>query len=109
MVLVRKLVAGWYNETLPAFLQHFNSSESIEWLHLDCDTFSGHQQVLQALKAYLVPGSLLIFDDFLNYKGYEDYALRAFYDLVQEENWTFEVLVSPWKVEWDISWSPLGM
>ncbi len=37
-----------------------------------------------ARKPYLVPGSVLIFDDFLNYPGYEDHALRAFYKFIQD-------------------------
>eukprot|EP00438_Fugacium_kawagutii_P028184 Skav233623 [mRNA] locus=scaffold109:351292:357836:+ [translate_table: standard] len=114
-----KLVVGWYNETLPRFVKEYmvETKRVIEWLHLDCDTFLGHHQVCfdQAAlirKPYLVPGSTLIFDDILNYPGYEDHALRAFYNFIQESQcgirwedtgWSFEVLSSPWKVDWKIS------
>ncbi|CAE7402503.1 unnamed protein product, partial [Symbiodinium pilosum] len=99
-----KLVVGWYNDTLPAFIQtHLNGNAKVQWLHLDCDTYGGHRLVLKLLEPFLVPGSLLIFDDILNYAGYEGYALQAFYEFVQETGWSFEVLVAPWRVEWTIS------
>lgn len=41
-------------------------------------------QVALIRKPYLVPGSTLIFDDILNYPGYEDHALRAFYNFIQD-------------------------
>ncbi|CAL1163394.1 unnamed protein product [Cladocopium goreaui] len=47
-----KLVVGWYNDTLPRFVKEniAKAKLMIEWLHLDCDTFLGHHQVLSRLK-----------------------------------------------------------
>eukprot|EP00439_Symbiodinium_sp_Y106_P066762 s215_g10.t3 len=99
-----KLVVGWYNKTLPAFIRsHLLNGGKVQWLHLDCDTYAGHRLVLSLLSPFLMPGSVLIFDDILNYAGYEGYALQAFHEFIQETGWSFEVLVAPWRVEWSIS------
>ncbi|CAE7802446.1 unnamed protein product [Symbiodinium microadriaticum] len=99
-----KLVVGWYNKTLPAFIRsHLLGGGKVQWLHLDCDTYAGHRLVLSLLSPFLMPGSVLIFDDILNYAGYEGYALQAFYEFIQETGWSFEVLVAPWRVEWSIT------
>ncbi|CAE6955550.1 unnamed protein product [Symbiodinium natans] len=99
-----KLVVGWYNKTLPAFIEkNLLGGAKVQWLHLDCDTYAGHRLVLSLLAPYLAPGSLLTFDDILNYAGFEGYALQAFYEFIQETGWTIEVLVAPWRVDWSIS------
>lgn len=70
------LHAGWFQDTLPPFFAHH--SGPIRLLHVDCDLYSSTRTVLEHAYAGLVPGSLLVFDDFLGYPGYEQHEFRAF-------------------------------
>ena len=69
------LHAGWFDETLPNFAAVLN--EPIRLLHVDCDIYSSTVTVLNYLGPHLVPGSLLVFDDFLGYPGYAEHEFRA--------------------------------
>jgi hypothetical protein len=70
------LHAGWFQDTLPRFFA--DHSGPIRLLHVDCDLYSSTRAVLEHADTGLVPGSLLVFDDYLGYPGYEQHELRAF-------------------------------
>lgn len=80
---------GWFENTLPAFFAA--TPGEIRLLHIDCDLYSSTKTVLQCANARLVPGSVLLFDDFLGYPGYEQHELRAFEEFVGVE-----------KIGWDV-------
>jgi len=69
------LHAGWFEQTLPEFSATLKSP--INLLHIDCDLYSSAQTVLRHLGPHLSSGSILVFDDFLAYPGYEDHEFRA--------------------------------
>lgn len=81
-----RLVKGWYNETLPQFLQEHN--EKISFLHIDCDLYSSTKYVLDMLKYRLDKDCIVIFDELVNYPGYDGDAgeLRAFGEFCNENN-----------------------
>lgn len=103
-----ELVVGWFNETLPVFLDGLRAAAAgllrqlprVQWLHLDCDTYGSHREVLFALSEFLVPGTVIIFDDLLNYPTYTSGGLRALFKFQVETCWSFEVVVAPWMVDW---------
>lgn len=70
------LHAGWFEDTLPPFLA--SNPGPIRLLHIDCDIYSSTRTVLEHAAPRLVPGSVIVFDDFLGYPGYEAHELRAF-------------------------------
>jgi hypothetical protein len=85
------LVPGFFDETLPAFVaQH--RGERVAFLHIDCDLYSSTKTVLTALKDMLVPGSIILFDELINYPGWQDQEYRAFMEYVAEQNVTFEYI-----------------
>ena len=81
---------GWFENTLPGFFAA--TPGDIRLLHIDCDLYSSTKTVLQCANARLVPGSVLLFDDFLGYPGYEQHELRAFEEFVSEEKIGWEVV-----------------
>ena len=70
------LHAGWFDDTLPAFLA--GHPGPLRFAHVDCDLYSSTRTVLAALEPRLVPGSVLLFDDFLAIGDAETDEARAF-------------------------------
>jgi hypothetical protein len=54
-----QLRKGYFETTLPEF-----SDREFCFLHIDCDTYAGHKEVLEALYERIVPGGCIVFDDY---------------------------------------------
>lgn len=74
---------GWFDRTLPAFLDR--EEGPIRLLHVDCDLYSSTRTVLEAAHARLVPGSVLVFDDFIGFPGSEAHEFRAFMEFAERK------------------------
>lgn len=85
-----RLHKGWFQDTLPRFFA--TAAGPIRLLHIDCDLYSSTRTVLETADSRLLPGSIVLFDDFLGYPGYEQHELRAFEEFVQERNVGWEVV-----------------
>jgi len=71
-----QLVPGWFHETLPAFIaQH---PGPVSFLHIDCDLYASTKTIFENLGEKIVAGTILVFDDFFNYPGWENGEARAF-------------------------------
>ena len=57
-----KLVAGWFNDTLPSWL--IENVDPVRLLHIDCDIYSSAHFVLNTLNSRILPGTVIVFDDF---------------------------------------------
>jgi len=77
-----RLVKGWFDETLPAFLSEHPGPVSL--IHVDCDLYSSTRTVLNLLRDRMVPGTILVFDELFNYPGYERHEIKAFYEFLKE-------------------------
>lgn len=76
-----ELVPGWFHETLPAFIS--DHREPVRFLHVDCDLYSSAATVLAHLGPRIVPGTVIVFDEYFNYPGWEQHEFRAFQEFVQ--------------------------
>lgn len=85
-----RLHAGWFEDTLPAFFAR--ESGPLRLLHVDCDLYSSTRTVLQASAERLVPGTVLVFDDFIGYPGAEAHEFRAFHEFARERGLHWSVL-----------------
>ena len=77
-----KLVEGWFNETLPSFLQvHTNN---FSFIHLDADTYNSTKEILDLLGGRIDSGTVIVFDEYLgipNWKNNEAKAWKEFVEL----------------------------
>jgi predicted O-methyltransferase YrrM len=85
-----ELVIGWFDETLPGFLAEH--PEPVAFLHLDADLYSSTVTVLEALEDRLRPGTVLLFDEYFNFPGWEEHEHRAWTEFVARTGLTFEYL-----------------
>ncbi len=75
-----RLIPGWFDETLPPFLaQH---AGPVQFLHMDCDLYSSAATVFAHVGARIVSGSVILFDEYFNYPGWEQHEFRAFQEFV---------------------------
>lgn len=86
------LHAGWFEHTLPPFLAA--QPGPVRLLHVDCDIYSSTRTVLENLGSRLVPGSIVVFDDFLGYPGFEAHELRAFEEFAQGDGIGWEIVAA---------------
>jgi hypothetical protein len=84
------LVKGWFNETLPLFLE--THREGVAFIHMDCDLYSSTKTVLDLLKDRLMAGTVIVFDDFLMQPGWQREEHKAWFDFVGEHHVEFEYL-----------------
>jgi hypothetical protein len=85
------LVRGWFDATLPPFLAE-HSGESVALLHIDCDLYSSTKTVLEALAPRFRPGTVVVFDELINYPNYEAHEWRAWWEIVDRYGLPFEWL-----------------
>lgn len=78
-----ELIVGWFDRTLPTFLDNHPGPASL--IHVDCDLYSSTQTVLTQLRPRIVPGTIILFDEYFNYPGWEMHEFKAFREFV--ESW----------------------
>lgn len=85
-----QLVPGLFEHTLPSFLN--DEPGPVAFLHLDADLYSSTKTVLDLLGDRLVPGSIVVFDEFFNYPGWQQHEYRAWTEFVTRTGISFEYL-----------------
>jgi len=85
------LVNGWFNETLDGFLEQ-QSDKKVGFIHIDSDLYSSASYVLETLRERMKPGTIILFDELVNYEGYagDNGELRALCEFVQKYKVEFE-------------------
>jgi len=97
------LVAGWFSNTLPAFLAANTAPVSL--LHLDCDTYEATATVLRLVIDRLTPETVIVMDDYAGFWGYRDGQFRAWAEFVAAHGLTYRYAafnrhaVVVWKIE----------
>lgn len=85
-----RLIAGWFNETLPGFLE--KNAGPVALAHVDCDIYSSTKTVLDLLAPRFVAGSIIAFDEFFNYPNFRLHELKAFDEFVETYRVKYEFL-----------------
>jgi hypothetical protein len=84
------LVKGWFDKTLPEFLQ--SHPGDVAFLHVDCDLYSSTQTIFTHLAPRIKPGTVIAFDEYFCYPGWRDGEFKAFQEFVAREGLKFEYL-----------------
>ncbi len=85
-----ELVVGWFDQTLPAFLEKHDGQ--FGFVHIDCDIYSSTKQVFDLIGGRLAPGAIIVFDEFFNYHGFELHEYKAFIELVELHELAYEFI-----------------
>ena len=85
-----ELVVGWFDDTLPSFVaQH---PEPVALLHIDCDLYSSTVTVLDCLQHQIRPGTVIVFDEYMNYPGWQQDEFRAWQEFVRRHHIRYEYI-----------------
>ena len=83
-----ELVVGWFNETLPGFLnEHTNP---VRFLHIDADLYSSTVYVLRELNDRIQPGTTIVFDELYAWHNPELYTNWAQGEYQALQDWMRE-------------------
>ena len=91
------LVKGFFDTSLPKWLEE-NLLEQISFLHVDCDLYSSTVTVLECLQPYIVPNTIIVFDELYAWHKPKKYSLwhegeyKALQEWVKKYNREFEIL-----------------
>ena len=93
-----ELVVGWFDRTLPTFCDG-HRDEKAALLHIDCVLYSSTQAILQNMRDHIVPGTIIVFDEYFNYPGWQHHEFGAFKEFVTENKLQYEYigLVPHWQ------------
>lgn len=85
-----KLHVGWFDRTLPEFVQSHN--EQVAFLHVDSDLYSSARTVLYLLKNQIAKGTVIVFDEYFNYPNWQAHEYQAFQEFVRDFNLKYEYI-----------------
>eukprot|EP00929_Paragymnodinium_shiwhaense_P070295 TRINITY_DN35604_c0_g1_i1.p1 TRINITY_DN35604_c0_g1~~TRINITY_DN35604_c0_g1_i1.p1 ORF type:complete len:340 (-),score=59.06 TRINITY_DN35604_c0_g1_i1:347-1366(-) len=71
-------VVGWFNESLPPFLE--KEQDAVSFVHIDSDLYSSAVFVLRMLSPRISPGTVLVFDELINYPGFRAGEMKALHE-----------------------------
>jgi tetratricopeptide (TPR) repeat protein len=84
------LHAGLFADTLPAFLDAHPGP--VRFVNVDCDLYSSTQTVLTLLAPRIVPGTVIVFDEYLCTRDWRDDEFKAFQEAVAAYGWRYDYL-----------------
>ena len=87
-----ELVVGWFDQTLPGFKTEQIKNSPIALLHVDCDLYSSTVTILETLKDNIVPGTVIVFDEYMNYPGWQLDEFKAWQEHVAKYNIKYEYI-----------------
>ncbi|MGH3794758.1 MAG: TylF/MycF/NovP-related O-methyltransferase [Pseudonocardiaceae bacterium] len=82
-----ELIVGWFDDTLADFLA--GHPGPVAFLHLDADLYSSTVTVLEHVGPRLRPGTVIVFDEYFNYPGWEQHEYRAWQEYVAKSGIEF--------------------
>lgn len=84
------LHAGWFEDTIPAYMKEFD--EPIRFIHVDCDLYASTVTVFENLAPRIVPGTVILFDEYLMNPSWRNDEFKAFQEAVQKHGWEYEYI-----------------
>jgi hypothetical protein len=83
-----EIVMGMFEDTLPNFVKEH--PEPISLMNVDCDVYSSTKTVLKFTGPLLVPGTIIMFDEYIDYEGWREHEFKAFEEFIAESGKKYE-------------------
>jgi predicted O-methyltransferase YrrM len=79
-----ELVKGWFDETLPPFLN--THPGNFAFVHIDCDTYEATRIALSQIAERLAPGTIIVFDEYFGFLGWRNGEFKAWGEFCAERS-----------------------
>ena len=84
------LYKGWFNETVPDFL--LSHTEPIRFVNIDCDTYNSTKTILDLTAKRIIPGTVLVFDEFICNRYWREDEFKAFKEAATRYCWKYKYI-----------------
>jgi tetratricopeptide (TPR) repeat protein len=81
---------GWFEETLPRFVEQH--PEPVCFMNIDCDIYSSTKTILENFAKQIVPGTVIIFDEYIGNEHWREDEFKAFQEAAFKYGWKYEYL-----------------
>ena len=81
---------GWFEETLPGFIEKHQAP--VRFMNIDCDIYSSTRTVLEHLAKQIIPGTVIVFDEYIGNASWREDEFKAFQEAVVKYGWNYEYL-----------------
>lgn len=84
---------GFFDTSLPKFVaENMKAGDNLAFLHIDSDLYSSAVTIFENLEPFIRPGTVILFDEYFGYKGWERDAVKAFRELRERTGIEYEYL-----------------
>lgn len=84
------LIKGWFEKSIPDF--KIKNQDDIVFLHIDCDLYSSTKTIFNNLNNQIKKGTVIVFDEYFNYPGWENGEFKAFQEFVKDNDIQYSYL-----------------
>jgi hypothetical protein len=81
---------GWFDQSLPEWLERNHGP--VAFIHVDCDLYSSTRTIFTLLADRIVPGTIILFDEYFNYPNWEQHEYKAFQEFVTAKSVSYRYL-----------------
>lgn len=87
---------GWFDQTVPEWINRVEPKQ-MKLINMDADLYSSTQFVLDCLNPYIVPGTVIVFDEMYPWgekphEYWEEHEFKALGEWIEKYDRTFEVI-----------------
>ena len=86
-----KLIKGWFDDSLPLFIEKYK--RPVAFLHVDSDIYSSASTILTLLQNQIVPGTVICFDEMVNYQEFREHEIKAFAEFLLRTGYGYKPVV----------------
>lgn len=84
------LIKGWFDKTLPSFLNEH--PEPFSFVHVDCDTYEATSIVLNMAGDRFRKDTVVVFDEYFGYRGWRMGEYKAWQEFIAARGFHYEYL-----------------
>lgn len=84
------LHAGWFEHSIPKFIR--KERGPVRLMNIDCDLYSSTKTVLENFAPQVVPGTVMIFDEYIGNVSWRADEHKAFIEATEAYGWQYEIL-----------------
>ena len=63
----------------------------VAFIHVDCDLYSSTKTIFSLLSDRIVPGTIILFDEYFNYPNWQQHEYKALQEFVDTKNIKYRI------------------